>query len=661
VAARLGLGTDDPLVGLVGGHGLLHQPTADQLQGLAFPGLLLAAVLDQLAGPQAEAEGAEAAAGVDRRQLPVIAHQDHLCLGLLGVVEEAGELAGAEHAGLVHHQHRPSVQPLAALVEVGQEPVAGGGLLEPLGLQADGGDAGGGTGQGPVAVQLPGMPGHAQGERLARPGPPDDQRDAGAALADVAHHPGLVLTGGWVGLEGGPDGLMSDHRRLLTGPVGGRGDQLLLDGQQLGGGPAALLQRPVGHHRNRPVGQEAVGQLLELGPGGPGQLAAEGRDHLLAGEGGRGRGQPVRAGQPIEHLDHRPLGQVLVLLADAAGHLPHQGVRVLAALGRLGPPPPIQGVRGLVLLGLAGGMDGPLDQPRRPLPSGGLQALEFQVNLVAALGETPHQLVGHPWELPVAVPVGRRPLHPQRPGELALVGGPVDGVGGQPMPVQVPAVQGRPPTVRALDTVSHHQVGVQQRIALSASAVVEADRQQPLSVHMLVAAMAAPCPQVLVQVGGRLGHASVMGLKDRPAGGRVAQAVEDRDALGGAHDHVEGRDGVAAMGAAEELVGVGVAALKHASEPRRRCFALQPEAGGAGTIPAAWTLAVAGQVRFVVGGQLPEVVILPPHRELGDVRHHPATASSPSLAPANAPVVHCCPPDWNFGEDSMGGGQECGM
>jgi hypothetical protein len=117
----------------------------------------------------------------------------------LGVVEEPGQLAGAEHARLVHHQHRLIVQPLVAVVEVGQQPVAGGHLLEPLRLQADGGDPGRRGGQQPVAVQLPGMPGDAEGEGLTGPRLPDNQGDAGAALAEVADHPGLVLAGGRVG------------------------------------------------------------------------------------------------------------------------------------------------------------------------------------------------------------------------------------------------------------------------------------------------------------------------------------------------------------------------------------------------------------------------------------------------------------------------------
>jgi hypothetical protein len=63
---RLGVGGHHPVMGLVGGHRFLHQATADEVEGFAFPGLVLAAVLGQLAGAEAETQGAEAAAGVDR-------------------------------------------------------------------------------------------------------------------------------------------------------------------------------------------------------------------------------------------------------------------------------------------------------------------------------------------------------------------------------------------------------------------------------------------------------------------------------------------------------------------------------------------------------------------------------------------------------------------
>jgi hypothetical protein len=84
-------------------------------------------------------------------------------------------------------------------------------------------------------------------------------------------------------------------------------------------------------------------------------------------------------------------------------------------------------------------------------------------------------------------------------------------------------------------------------------------------------------PQVLVQVADRLADAGVMGAQDGPSGGWVAQAVENRDALGRPQHQVEAGYGVAAMRAAKEFAGVGVAALKHPLEPGPRCFAFHSD------------------------------------------------------------------------------------
>jgi len=195
------------------------------------------------------------------------------------------------------------------------------------------------------------------------------------------------------------------------------------------------------------------------------------------------------------------------------------------------------------------------------------------------------------------------------------------------MPIQVPTVQRRPSSVWPLDTVGHHQMGVQQRITFSGCPVVEPDRQQPLSGHVLDTAMATASPQVLVQVADRLGQPGMVGGQHRPAGGWVTQAVEDRDALGRPQHHIEGRHGVAAMRAAQQLASGGVPAFEHGLEPGRRCFALQPEASGAGAVPPARGLPVAGQILLVVGGQLAGVVLLPAYRELGDVGHHVGCSS----------------------------------
>jgi hypothetical protein len=46
-------------------------------------------------------------------------------------------------------------------------------------------------------------------------------------------------------------------------------------------------------------------------------------------------------------------------------------------------------------------------------------------------------------------------------------------------------------------------------------------------------------------------------------------------------------DGARYMSTAEQLASGGVAALEHGLELGHRCFALQPQAGGAGTVPPA--------------------------------------------------------------------------
>jgi hypothetical protein len=240
-----------------------------------------------------------------------------------------------------------------------------------------------------------------------------------------------------------------------------------------------------------------------------------------------------------------------------AGHLPDQGVRVDTAVGRLGPPAVVQGGWCLVLLGLAGGLHRPLDQPRRPLPTVRGQPVDLGVDLAGALGEPPDKVLGQALEFPVAMGVRHCPLDPERPDELTLVSGPVNGVRGQPMPVDIAAVQRWPAAVRPLDPVGHHQMGVQQRIALPGRPVVEADRQHPPAVHMLDTAVAAAGAQVLVQVADRLGQPGVMGGQHGPSGRRITKPVEDRDALGRAQHHIKGRHRVPAVGTAEQLAFVG--------------------------------------------------------------------------------------------------------
>ena len=77
--------------------------------------------------------------------------------------------------------------------------------------------------------------------------------------------------------------------------------------------------------------------------------------------------------------------------------------------------------------------------------------------------------------------------------------------------------------------------------------MVESNRQQPLTGHMLDTAVATAGPQVLVQVGNGIGQPGVVGGQHGSAGGRFPEPVQDRDALGRPQHHVESGHGVAAV------------------------------------------------------------------------------------------------------------------
>ena len=118
VAVVAGLERPDAVMLGIGGNRLLQVAGAHVLDRLLLPGLDLPPVHGQLRGAQAEPEGAEAAAGLDRRELAVITNQHHLRARPLGMPKEGGELAGGDHGGLVDHQHRPPVQLGSPLAEV---------------------------------------------------------------------------------------------------------------------------------------------------------------------------------------------------------------------------------------------------------------------------------------------------------------------------------------------------------------------------------------------------------------------------------------------------------------------------------------------------------------------------------------------------------------
>src|SRR6266542_1724456 len=600
-----GLGGHHPAVLSIGADSGVDVAVAGVRGGLALPGVTLATIDGQGTGAKPQPEPAEAATGLDRGQLAVVADQHHLRVGLLGVVKQAVQLAGAEHRGLIDHQHRAPIQQRAI-------PVPRQFFLSL-----------------PTPLKLPGVAGDPQRVGLAGAWLTDHHRDAGAALGDVADHGGLVVADGGVGPQRGTQGVVRTHCGLLVGAANPRLDQPLFDGEQLGGGIAVLPRGVLGHDADGSLGHEPVGQVRQL-------VRAD---------------LSLRAGELVKHLADRPLVQSSGVLSgvpstlvqsciqsraylvagpdlDGSGDVADQPLGLDPQRAGLVLPAAVQRLGGLMLLGLAGGVDGELDQPAGArLALLALQPRKLGGDLLVPLGELLEHLVGHAHQLAVAPTVRGRPANPEGAGQLLLVGRPVDRVRGGTMVEQVTRIQRPPLPVLAAGAVVDDQVGVQQRIPRPAGAVDKPGRQQPRPANMLGAVVAAAGADLAVEVGDRLADRVLVGGQDRRAGLLVAQPVQHRDALGGTKHQVPRGHRVGAGWTAELLAGLGVAPGEQVLERLRRAGAFKTERGGAAAKVLAGGLAVAGQVLLAVLGDLAGVVVGPPGRQLVQVRGHQRSAA----------------------------------
>ena len=109
-------------------------------------------------------------------------------------------------------------------------------------------------------------------------------------------------------------------------------------------------------------------------------------------------------------------------------------------------------------------------------------------------------------------------------------------------------------------------MGVRQWIALTRSAMIEPDHQQAPAAHLLVPAMAAARAHLRVQIGDRSGHAFVVSAHHGPALGITTERVQHADVLDRPQHQIPARYGVLAVGTAQQLPGLGVAALEDPSE-----------------------------------------------------------------------------------------------
>jgi len=97
----------DPPMRLPDGHRLGGLAVPLQSEGVAVELVPQAKVLPQVDGTDPGHDAAQVAADLDRRELPVVADEDHLGLGGGGVGEQAVVVAGADHAGLISSVRSP--------------------------------------------------------------------------------------------------------------------------------------------------------------------------------------------------------------------------------------------------------------------------------------------------------------------------------------------------------------------------------------------------------------------------------------------------------------------------------------------------------------------------------------------------------------------------
>jgi hypothetical protein len=161
---------DDAVVLGVSGDGGDGVAGAQQVERLLFPGFALAVVGLQRGGAEPADQASEQAPCLDLGELLDVADRDHLGAGVVGVGEQPGELAGADHPGFVDHQHGVRGHARAGgVIEVAEEPGDGAGSDAGALLQLPRSACGQGGADDAVARGLPGPPPDGMGRRVSRP------------------------------------------------------------------------------------------------------------------------------------------------------------------------------------------------------------------------------------------------------------------------------------------------------------------------------------------------------------------------------------------------------------------------------------------------------------------------------------------------------------
>ena len=323
LAQRVGVLADhDPARVVVALNRLGRRTLAHEPQRLPLPLGHLPAVLLELDHRQPIHERAERPAGPDRRELAVVADEHELDVEPTDPLDQLGELAGGQHAGLVDDEHRAARQRRERMalerLEQGRDARArdAGALLELTRRAARHRGA-----VDPAAARRPRLVRRAERERLARPRRPEDECDAVAVEREPPHHLALLVDERRPTRERTLDRLRSRKRRSRAAARDGELEDRSLEREQLrrrvdplrgdGGDHAAVAELQdvaslTGNERNgERRAQELVGEALNLGRSqrrARRKHLAQRLQNIAARERGALLGEPARAGEPRRDL-----------------------------------------------------------------------------------------------------------------------------------------------------------------------------------------------------------------------------------------------------------------------------------------------------------------------------------------------------------------------
>lgn len=396
---------------------------------------------------------------------------------------------------------------------------------------------------------------------LARPGAADDRLDARARGTDGADHGGLLVAEVRLQREDRVDRRRGcGRRRRFTGPAQEPGldlDQLRrTEGRGAAGANAAVVEPHddlgvaprggAGEHDDAVRGEEPVGEPLDFDSGrgcadGGGDVA----DDVAPGEGGGALGQPERAGEVV--VEPFDVGRRAMLhlgaaeaRVDGAGVEAERGGAIAPCSGER------VGVDGAVLRA-AGGEGRLLAGARRRVAGLGEEVLD----LVAPLAElVDHRLrdagdVRHAFD-------HRSPLDAEAVAEQVAEVRLVEVAAGQRVVKQGPGIEAAPAVGDGEREVGDDDVGVQERVAGAAAAVVEGGGDEPGGLDPL-AAVPGDDDLVLVVADDLVDRFPVRLPDGGPAVG-VGERPQDADALRRAEGVVEARSPLGRL----VLGGVGV-------------------------------------------------------------------------------------------------------